>query len=287
MSIELRGVSYTYGQGTPFAHKALRGIDLTISDGEILGLIGHTGSGKSTLVQHLNGLLKPTEGHVLIDGVDIGAKGTKLRDIRRRVGLVFQYPEHQLFEETVSADVAFGPKNLGLEGEELEQQVKQALQLVHLSYEDLGNRSPFELSGGQKRRVALAGVLAMQPKVLVLDEPSAGLDPRSRDELLGLIRELHEQGITIVFVTHNMSEIAQLAQRLVVMDRGKIVMDGTPREVFSRGDELASIGLGVPEITRLTRQLRRGGIDIPEDILTIEEAKEAIVQWMNQRKGAN
>lgn len=285
MSIELRGVSYIYGAGTPFAYQALQGIDLVIEDGEILGLIGHTGSGKSTLVQHLNGLLKPTKGQVLVDGVDISGKNVKLRDIRRKVGLVFQYPEHQLFEETVFADVAFGPKNLGLEGEELEQRVKLALDMVHLDYQELKDRSPFELSGGQKRRVALAGVLAMQPKVLVLDEPSAGLDPRSRDELLGLIQDLHRRhGISIVFVTHNMSEVAQLAKRLVVMHRGRIVMDGTPREIFCRGDELAAIGLGVPDITRLVQQLRKGGVDIPHDVITIEEAKVAILDWVAKRR---
>ncbi|NLV92219.1 MAG: energy-coupling factor transporter ATPase [Firmicutes bacterium] len=284
MSIELRGVSYTYGLGTPLAHPALKDINLTIADGEIVGLIGHTGSGKSTLIQHLNGLLKPTKGQVLIDGVDISAKGVRLREIRQRVGLVFQYPEHQLFEETVAADIAFGPKNLGLEGEALEARVRKAMSQVHLNYEELRDRSPFELSGGQKRRVALAGVLAMEPKVLVLDEPSAGLDPKSRRDLLALVKELHESGLSIVFVTHNMSEVAMLAERLVVMHRGRIAMDGTPREIFSQGEKLAAMGLGVPEVTQIVRELRAGGITVPEDILTVDEAKTAILHWIRQRK---
>ena len=252
MSIELRGVSYTYGLGTPLAHPALKDINLTIADGEIVGLIGHTGSGKSTLIQHLNGLLKPTKGQVLIDGVDISAKGVRLREIRQRVGLVFQYPEHQLFEETVAADIAFGPKNLGLEGEALEARVRKAMSQVHLNYEELRDRSPFELSGGQKRRVAMAGVLAMEPKVLVLDEPSAGLDPKSRRDLLALVKELHESGLSIVFVTHNMSEVAMLAERLVVMHRGRIAMDGTPREIFSQGEKLAAMGLGSQRLPKLS-----------------------------------
>ena len=200
------------------------------------------------------------------------------------MGLVFQYPEHQLFEETVAADIAFGPKNLGLEGEALEARVRKAMSQVHLNYEELRDRSPFELSGGQKRRVAMAGVLAMEPKVLVLDEPSAGLDPKSRRDLLALVKELHESGLSIVFVTHNMSEVAMLAERLVVMHRGRIAMDGTPREIFSQGEKLAAMGLGVPEVTQIVRELRAGGITVPEDILTVDEAKTAILHWIRQRK---
>jgi energy-coupling factor transport system ATP-binding protein len=285
MPIELRDVSHVYGQGTPFAHEAISDINLTIEDGEVLGIIGHTGSGKSTLVQHLNGLLKPTSGKILVDGVDITAQGVNLRDVRRKVGLVFQYPEHQLFEETVAADVAFGPKNLGLDSEEVEERVRTALTMVDLDYEKLKDRSPFELSGGQKRRVALAGVLAMQPKILVLDEPSAGLDPRSRDELLQLIVNLHDQyGMSIVFVTHNMSEVARLANRLVVMHKGRVVMDGTPREIFQRGSELESIGLGVPEITTLMKRLAAAGIDVDTSVLTVEEARDAVLAWLKRGK---
>lgn len=285
MPIELREVSYIYGKGTPFAHEALSNVNLTIEDGEIVGIIGHTGSGKSTLVQHLNGLLKPTSGQVLIDGVDITGQGVNLRDIRRKVGLVFQYPEYQLFEETVAADVAFGPTNLGLDGAEVEERVRTALTMVKLDYEALKDRSPFELSGGQKRRVALAGVLAMQPKVLVLDEPSAGLDPQSRDELLELIANLHDEyGMSIVFVTHNMSEAARLASRLVVMHKGRVVMDGTPREIFRKGAELESIGLGLPEITVLMNRLASAGVDVNTDVLTVEEARDAILAWLKRGK---
>lgn len=285
MPIELREVSHVYGAGTPFAHEALSNINLKIDDGEIVGIIGHTGSGKSTLVQHFNGLLKPTSGQVLIDGVDITQPGVNLRDVRRKVGLVFQYPEHQLFEETVAADVAFGPKNLGLDSETVEERVRAALMMVDLDYEKLKDRSPFELSGGQKRRVALAGVLAMQPKVLVLDEPSAGLDPRSRDELLQLIVKLHaEYGMTVIFVTHNMSEAAKLASRLIVMHQGKIAMDGTPREIFQRGPELEAIGLGVPEITTLMHRLAAVGIEVNTNVLTVEEARDEILAWLRRGK---
>lgn len=285
MPIELREVSHVYGAGTPFAHEALSNINLKIDDGEIVGIIGHTGSGKSTLVQHFNGLLKPTSGQVLIDGVDITQPGVNLRDVRRKVGLVFQYPEHQLFEETVAADVAFGPKNLGLDSETVEERVRAALMMVDLDYEKLKDRSPFELSGGQKRRVALAGVLAMQPKVLVLDEPSAGLDPRSRDELLQLIVKLHaEYGMTVIFVTHNMSEAAKLASRLIVMHQGKIAMDGTPREIFQRGPELEAIGLGVPEITTLMHRLAAVGIEVNTNVLTVEEARDEILAWLRREK---
>ena len=251
---------------------------LTINDGEFIGLIGHTGSGKSTLVQHLNGLMKPDSGTVLVDGMDTGAKETDLREVRRRVGLVFQYPEHQLFEETVRKDVAFGPRNLGCDEAEIEQRVRDACAQVGLG-EDMLDKSPFDMSGGQKRRVAIAGVLAMQPRVLVLDEPTAGLDPRGRKELTELIRQLHEDaGNTIVMVSHSMDDIASLAQRIIVMNKGRVAMDGTPREVFSRPQELMEMHLGVPAAARLALRLREMGYSIPDDVYMLEEIRDLILK---------
>lgn len=278
MPIEIKNLNHIYMPGSPFETKALDDVTLTINDGEFIGLIGHTGSGKSTLVQHLNGLMKPDSGTVLVDGMDTGAKETDLREVRRRVGLVFQYPEHQLFEETVRKDVAFGPRNLGCDEAEIEQRVRDACAQVGLG-EDMLDKSPFDMSGGQKRRVAIAGVLAMQPRVLVLDEPTAGLDPRGRKELTELIRQLHEDaGNTIVMVSHSMDDIASLAQRIIVMNKGRVAMDGTPREVFSRPQELMEMHLGVPAAARLALRLREMGYSIPDDVYMLEEIRDLILK---------
>ncbi len=279
MSIVIEHLNYVYMAGGPYETKALNDINLTIEDGEFIGLIGHTGSGKSTLVQHLNGLIMPTSGRVLVDGMDLKDKATDRRAVRQRVGLVFQYPENQLFEETVEKDIAFGPKNLGLDESEIARRVKDAMRRVALDYDKLHNRSVFELSGGQMRRVAIAGVLAMEPQVLVLDEPCAGLDPRGREEILGLIKKLHEEaGTTIVMVSHSMDDVASLAERVIVMNHGEIAMDGAPRDVFACGEELRGMGLDVPQAVQLAAKLRSRGFDIPEGIYRIEEIREAILK---------
>ncbi len=278
MSIVIEHLNYVYMAGGPYETKALSDVNLTIRDGEFIGLIGHTGSGKSTLVQHLNGLIMPTSGRVLVDGMDLKDKATDRRAVRQRVGLVFQYPENQLFEETVEKDIAFGPKNLGLDENEIARRVKDAMRRVALDYDKLHDRSVFELSGGQMRRVAIAGVLAMEPQVLVLDEPCAGLDPRGREEILGLIKKLHEEaGTTIVMVSHSMDDVASLAERVIVMNHGEVVMDGAPRDVFSCGEELRGMGLDVPQAVQLAGKLRSRGFDIPEGIYRIEEIREAIL----------
>ena len=274
MPIRIEHMSHVYQPGSPFEADALEDIDLTINDGDLLALIGHTGSGKSTLAQHLNGLLTPTSGCVLVDGEDINAKGADRRALRQRVGLLFQYAEYQLFEETVYKDIAFGPKNQGLTGDELDVRVREAFAKVHLPPDTL-EKSPFELSGGQMRRVALAGVVAMQPRVLVMDEPIAGLDPKGRDELTDVIRELHDSGVTIVLISHNMDDVARIATRVAVLDKGRLAMLGTPREIFARGEELESMGLDVPQTVQLCRRLRAGGMEVP-DCLTNEELAEAI-----------
>lgn len=277
MSIVIEHLNYVYMQGGPYETKALNDVSLTINDGEFIGLIGHTGSGKSTLVQHLNGLIMPSSGRVLVDGLDLADKNTDRRAIRRRVGLVFQYPENQLFEETVAKDIAFGPKNLGLDEAEIDRRVRTAMRRVALDYDKLAQRSVFELSGGQMRRVAIAGVLAMEPQTLVLDEPCAGLDPRGREEILGLISDLHrESGATIVMVSHSMDDVAALAERVIVMNHGKVAMDGAPREIFSRGEELRAIGLDVPQAVELAQKLREKGFDVPEGIYKIEEVRAAV-----------
>ncbi|MBQ4609141.1 MAG: energy-coupling factor transporter ATPase [Clostridia bacterium] len=277
MSIVIEHLNYIYMSGGPYETHALHDVNLTINDGEFIGLIGHTGSGKSTLVQHLNGLIMPTSGRVLVDGMDLADKATDRRAIRQRVGLVFQYPENQLFEETVEKDIAFGPKNLGLSAQEIDRRVKDAMRRVQLDYDKLHDRSVFELSGGQMRRVAIAGVLAMEPQVLVLDEPCAGLDPRGREEILALIRDLHrESGATIVMVSHSMDDVASLAERVIVMNHGEVVMDGVPRDVFSCGEELRGMGLDVPQAVQLAGKLRARGFDIPEGIYLIEEIKAEI-----------
>lgn len=275
--IKVENLTHTYGVGTPFERSAVKDMSLSVYRGELLGLIGHTGSGKSTLIQHLNGLLKPTEGRVLLSGKDIWAEPKKIRDVRFRVGLVFQYPEYQLFEETVYKDIAFGPTNMGLTGEELDQRIRAAARFAGLG-EDKLNQSPFALSGGQKRRVAIAGVIAMEPEVLVLDEPSAGLDPRGREELLEHIRAYHqERGNTVVLVSHSMEEIARYADRIAVLAHGKVLMSGTPREVFARGSELMKAGLDVPQTTRVAMELRKRGLPIDPAVYTVEELTGALL----------
>jgi energy-coupling factor transport system ATP-binding protein len=284
MSIKIEDLTYIYMQGTPFESKALNNVSLEIKDGEFLGLIGHTGSGKSTLVQHLNGLLKPKSGKIIIDDIEITKKGTNLKSVRQKVGLVFQYPEHQLFEETVYKDIAFGPKNLGLSDEEVDKRVLQAMKMVGLDSEDIKSKSPFDISGGQRRRVAIAGVLAMEPKILILDEPTAGLDPRGRDAILREIKMLHEvYGKTIILVSHSMEDIAKLVNRIIVMSEGKCILTGSPREIFKEADTLISVGLGIPQVTALVKELRHKGLNIREDILTIKEAKQELIKLLRGR----
>ena len=279
MPIQLEHLTHTYMPGSPFSSVAVHDVNLTINDGEFVGLLGHTGSGKTTLVQHINGLLKPSSGRVLVDGAAITQKGASLLEVRKKVGLVFQYPEHQLFEETVAKDIAFGPKNLGLDKDTIEARVREACQHVHLDYEEIASRSPFELSGGQMRRVAIAGVLAMHPKVLVLDEPTAGLDPASRRGILNMIRELHAQGeLTVIMVSHNMDDIASLATRLVVMSKGSVVLSGSPREVFAQEPLLRSIGLGVPKAAELAHALNAEGFTLPGDLYTLHEIRTHLLR---------
>ena len=279
MPIEVRHLTHTYSQGSAFQATAIMDVNLTIQDGEFIGVIGHTGSGKSTLVQHLNGLLTPTSGQVLIDGEDMNQKGVDRRRIRQKVGLVFQYPEYQLFEETIAKDIAFGPKNLGLSPEEVDRRVRRAMEWVHLDYDRYAQRSPFELSGGQMRRVAIAGVLAMESKMLILDEPTAGLDPRGRDRILDMVKQLHAQGgVTVIMVSHSMDDISRLATRLIVMNKGRLVADGTPRELFRQVGMMESVGLGVPQATKLCALLRKRGIDIPDDLYTIDQVREHLLR---------
>ncbi|MSS42346.1 energy-coupling factor transporter ATPase [Anaerosalibacter bizertensis] len=287
MIIKIENLSYVYNPESPFETKALDNINLEIENGDFVGLIGHTGSGKSTLVQHLNGLIRPTKGKIIIDGLDITAKETKLRTVRQEVGLVFQYPEYQLFEETVYKDIAFGPRNLGLDEGEIDSRVKKAMELVGLDFENMRDRSPFELSGGQKRRVAIAGVVAMEPKVLILDEPTAGLDPKGRDEILGEIQNLYKkEGITIILVSHSMEDIAKLVNKIVVMSGGQIAMEGTPREVFKNGKELEKLGLGIPQVTDFMRKFKSKGNPVSDDILTIEEAKVELLKYLRRKDNA-
>ncbi len=277
MQLELKNVSYTYGKDTVFEVNALSDISLGIEEGQFIGIIGHTGSGKSTLIQHFNALMQPTEGQVLFEGEDIWAEKYDRRALRSKVGLVFQYPEHQLFEADVLSDVAFGPKNQGLSGDEALARAREALIQVGFP-EKLNKHSPFELSGGQKRRVAIAGVLAMNPKVLILDEPTAGLDPKGRDEILDQIKYLHEQrGITIILVSHSMEDVARYADRLIVVNDGKIPYDGTPREVFSHYEELEKIGLAAPQITYIMHDLAARGLMVDTHATTVEEAKKSIL----------
>lgn len=280
MSIQVRNLSHIYSKGLPDEQLALDNINFDIYDGEVVGIIGHTGSGKSTLLQHLNGLLKPEDGTIIVGGVDITKPGVAMRDIRRRVGLVFQYPEYQLFEETVAMDVAFGPKNLGLRQDEVDDRVQEALELVGLDYEEIKERSPFDLSGGQKRRVAIAGVIAMKPQVLILDEPTAGLDPGAHKEIMNMIKEVHgsEHNI-IIFVSHNMADVAELSDKVMVMDRGKLITVGTPAEVFAQRNRLSAIGLDVPPVTDMMYMLKERGIDISTNVLNIKDAEEELYRY--------
>ncbi len=284
MSIEFKHVDYVYMEGSPFERKALNDINITIGDKEFIGLIGHTGSGKSTLVQHLNGLLKPTSGRVLIHGKETTVKGEELKKMRCEVGLVFQYPEHQLFEETVYKDIAFGPKNLGLSPREVDKRVKEAMNYVGLD-DSMLEKSPFDLSGGQKRRVAIAGVLAMRPSVLVLDEPTAGLDPAGREEILTQIKSIYlKSNMTVVLVSHSMEDVAKLVKRLIVMNKGKVAMDGTVSEVFQHGDELRGMGLNVPQIHMLVEELIARGIPLNKNIYTVEKARSALMLYFSNQK---
>lgn len=276
-------LSYIYGAGTAFEQHALKNVNFEIQDGEFVGLIGHTGSGKSTLIQHLNGLIRPTDGEILYHGVSIYSDGYKLKDLRSKVGLVFQYPEHQLFEADVFSDVCFGPKNLGLPQEEIEKRARHALNLVGLD-ERFYSQSPFELSGGQKRRVAIAGVLAMRPEMMILDEPTAGLDPQGRDEILDQIERLNRQhGLTILLVSHSMEDVARYVDRIMVMNHGEMVYDASPREVFRHYKELEEIGLAAPQITYVVHELRERGIPIDDTITTVEEARDAILALIEKR----
>ena len=285
MSIKIENLTHIYSPNGPFEKKALDNVSLEINDGDFVAIIGHTGSGKSTLIQHMNGLEKATSGKIFIDDVDITAKDIKLTDIRKKVGLVFQYSEYQLFEETIEKDIAFGPTNLKLSQDEINNRVKKAMNMVGLDYEIYKDKSPFDLSGGQKRRVAIAGVIAMEPKVLILDEPTAGLDPKGRDDILAQIRQLHDKyGMTIVLVSHSMEDVAKLAEKVIVMNKGKVVLTGTPKEVFKKVDILEEIGLGVPQVTYLMRALIDKGFNVSDEAYTIEQAKEEILKYFKSNK---
>ena len=291
MSLELKHVSHIYQEGSAKESYALRDICLNVNEGEFLGIAGHTGSGKSTLIQHFNGLLKPTSGEVIVDGVNINGKEAKkeLKALRMQVGIVFQYPEYQLFEETVERDIAFGPRNLNLSDIEIQHRVTEAMDMLKLS-KKLRKKSPFELSGGQKRKIAIAGVLAMKPKYLILDEPTAGLDPKGREEFLELIADLHRQGLTVVMVSHSMDDIARYAQRMIVLEHGEIRLEGTPQAVFAQSELLDQIGLGVPTLTRLLIELQKQGWDVRTDLFHPTDVSQEILRALSkreQRKGAD
>ena len=280
--IRTENLTYTYSAGTPFEKNAVENVSLEIEEGELVGIIGHTGSGKSTLIQHFNGLVKPTSGKVYIDGQDIWDKDCKIRDIRFKVGLVFQYPEYQIFEETVYKDIAFGPKNMGLDDEEIDRRIHEIAELVGLKKENL-QKSPFELSGGQKRRVAIAGVMAMEPKVLILDEPTAGLDPKGRDKILGQIKEYHQQKkSTVLLVSHSMEDVAKFSSKILVMNKASVFCYDDPPNVFKRADELTKIGLSVPQITRVFMKLKQMGVDIRTDVYTNEFAVKTIMELIKE-----
>lgn len=276
--LQIEHLTHTYSAGTPFQRSAVDDMNLSMMDGEFLGIIGHTGSGKSTLIQHLNGLLKPTSGRILLQGRDIWADPKKIRDVRFQVGLVFQYPEYQLFEETVYKDIAFGPKNMGLDEADIDRRVRDAAAFVGLT-EAMLDKSPFELSGGQKRRVAIAGVIAMEPKVLVLDEPTAGLDPRGRDDILARIQDYHRaKNASVVLVSHSMEEIARNVDRIVVLSDSHVFMEGTPRQVFARADELEQVGLDIPQVTKVALALRRRGLPVDTAVYTVEALRDALLR---------
>lgn len=285
MILKTTNLSHVYGEGTPFVKTALKDINIEIEKGEFIGLIGHTGSGKSTLIRFLNGLEKPQAGEVFLDGVNIWKDSKKIRNVRFRVGLVFQYPEHQLFEETVYADIAFGPKNMGLNPEEIKQRVNDAMDFVGLS-KDLAQKSPFELSGGQKRRVAIAGVIAMEPEVLILDEPTAGLDPIGRDDILAKIKAYHRQkNSTVILVSHSMEEIARTVDRVMVMNHGQVQMTGKPEEIFIDPQRLMKMGLDVPQITRVFNKLRDKGVPINDGVYTVKFARDLILNLLEEKRG--
>lgn len=284
MSIRVENLVHIYDKGMPSEQLALDNISFTAEDGQMVGIIGHTGSGKSTLLQHLNGLLKPDSGEIVIGDTDITGPGVSMVQIRKKIGLVFQYPEYQLFEETVAKDVAFGPKNLGLSQEEINERVREAIQLVGLDFEEIKDRSPFDLSGGQKRRVAIAGVVAMRPEVLILDEPTAGLDPKAHKDVLDMVEEVHRrtENITIL-VSHNMADIARLCDKIIVIDSGKLVAAGTPYEVFSKKDELRAVGLELPPVTKFTENLRERGVELDSTLLNIDEAADQIAAYLKRK----
>lgn len=287
MRIDLKNVSYIYNENSPNELYALRDVNLSIKEDEFIGLIGHTGSGKSTLVQLLNGIFMPSRGNVFVDGMDTSENKKNLKDIRQKVGLVFQYPEYQLFEETVALDIAFGPKNLKLDQKEIDSRVKEAMEEVGLNYETYKDASPFDISGGQKRRVAIAGVLAMKPEILILDEPTAGLDPRGRSEILSYIKNLHtEQGITIILVSHSMDDIASLANRVLVMDKGNLVLDASPEEVFKKGDFLKEKGLGLPSVSELFIRLSKKYDDFSFSAIREDEAYEILKKYLEGKTHA-
>lgn len=283
MSIKIENLVHVYMPKSPFEKVALNNVNIEINKGEFVALIGHTGSGKSTLIQHMNGLLKPTSGKIIVDGQDITKEGVKLTDIRKKVGLVFQYPEYQLFEETIEKDIEYGPRNLGLEQEEITRRVKKAMNMVGLDYETYRNKSPFDLSGGQKRRVAIAGVIAMEPQILILDEPTAGLDPKGRDDILEQIKVLHDEyKMTIILVSHSMEDVGKLAERIIVMNNGEVALEGTPSKVFKEVETLERIGLAVPQVTYLMRALREKGFDVSDEIYTISQGKEELLRLLKE-----
>lgn len=281
MSVQVKNIFHTYNKGNPDAKIALRDVNFSINEGEILGVIGHTGSGKSTMLQHLNGLLKPESGQIIIGDIDITDEKVKMTEIRKRVGLVFQYPEYQLFEETVAKDVAFGPKNLGMSEDEIDITVRRSLEMVGLSYDEIADRSPFELSGGQKRRVAIAGVIAMKPEVLILDEPTSGLDPYAHQEVLNMIRKIHKESTgIIIFVSHNMRDVANMSDKVLVMDRGSVVAFDTPDEIFKKRDMLRNIGLSTTPSAVLFDKLDERGIHIESDAVRIDDVEEALFGYL-------
>lgn len=288
MSIKVENLTYIYDEGMPFEHRALDDVSFEIQDRDFVGLIGHTGSGKSTLIQHLNGLMKPSSGKIYINGFDITQKDQNLTDIRKRVGIVFQYAEYQLFEETVARDIAFGPQNLGLDEEDVDRRVRKAMADVGLDYDHFSEKSPFELSGGQKRRVAIAGVIAMHPEVLILDEPTAGLDPGGRDEIFELIKDLHANNdMTVILSSHSMDDMAKLVNTLMVMNKGRLEIMGSPREVFKENaDRLRGMGLNIPQVLELAIKLKEAGYDVRTDVITIEEVRTEIEKCLLEKGGS-
>ncbi len=284
MPVIIKNLKYVYNSGDPFESCAIKNISLTIADHEIVGIIGPTGCGKSTLIQHINALLLPTEGSVTVNGIDTTEKGERLRNLRREVGMVFQYPEYQLFEETIRKDIEFGPKNLGYSDEETEKQVREAMEMVSLDYDTYAEVSPFELSGGQKRRAAIAGVLAMKPSILILDEPAAGMDPRGRESIHKIINHYYDKyNATIIMISHSMDEVANICRRIIVLNNGEVAMQGTPAEVFAHGKELSQLGLDIPAAAKIANMLRERGFNVPSDIINTEQ----LTDWIQQNAGVN